>query len=216
MRPNRTGFGLGLLSALMAMTSAAIGGVHDDILAAVREDRTEEVAGYLVQGMDPNTSDAAGTTLLMTAAANGNAPLVEILLRIRANILKCNKYGESALALAAWNGHIGIVRSLVEAGAPINPPGWGPLHYAVFNGHADVVQYLIDRGADMNARAPNRHTPLMLAARNGYREIVRILLAAGANPDMGDLEGNTAIGIAQKTGNHEIASLLRTAALAGR
>jgi hypothetical protein len=209
-------FGPGLISVLMAMSGTAIGGVHDDIVVAAREDRTEEVIGYLRQGMDPDTSDAAGTTLLMTAAANGNVRLVESLLRLRANILKNNKYGESALALAALNGHQEVVRILVDAGARINAPGWGALHYAVFNGQAAIVRYLVDQGGDVNARAPNYHTALMLAARNGHGEIVRVLLAAGANPDLGDLEGNTALGIAQKAGNHEIAGLLAPSVGTGR
>lgn len=199
---------LGLISVLMAMSGTASGGAHDDIVVAVREDRTEEVISYLRQGMDPDTSDAAGTTLVMTAAANGNARLVEALLKLRANILKNNKYGESALALAALNGHQEVVSLLVESGARINASGWGALHYAVFSGHADIVRFLLDRGADVNARAPNHHTALMLAARNGHGEIVRVLLAAGANPNLGDLNGTTALGIALKAGNHEIAGLL--------
>lgn len=208
--------GLGLISVLLVVSGAAIGGAHDDIVVAAREDRTEEVIGYLRQGMDPDTSDVAGTTILMTAAANGNARLVETLLILRANILKNNKYGESALALAALNGHQEIVRILVEAGARINASGWGALHYAVFNGQADIVRYLVEQGGDVNARAPNHHTALMLAARNGHGEIVRILLAAGANPNLGDLEGNTALGIAQKAGNQEIAGLLAAPAHTGR
>jgi ankyrin repeat protein len=209
-------FGLGILSVLMATSGVAVGGAHDDILAAARADRTEEVVSYLQKGMDPNTSDAAGTTLLMTAAANGNVALVEILLRLRANTMIRNKFNESALALAALNGQNEIVRMLVETGVRIDAPGWGALHYAVFNGHTDLVRYLIDRGGNVNVRAPNRHTPLMLAARNGHGEIARILLAAGANPNLGDLEGSTALEIAQRAGNHQIADLLRTLAPAGR
>lgn len=216
MRIDRKRLRLSLLSVLVAMSGVAVAGVHEEILVAVREDRTAEVVGYLQQGMDPNASDAAGTTLLMTAAANGNVPLVEILLRVHANPLKINKYGESALALAALNGHVELVRLLVEGGASVNAPGWGAIHYAVFNGHATIVTYLIERGADVNVRAPNRYTPLMLAARNGRREVVRILLGAGANPSLGDLNGNTAIGIAQEAGNHDIAGLLGASALAGR
>ena len=212
----RTNLGLGLSLLLMATSEAAVCGAHDDILVAARQDRTDETVAYLRQGMDPDTSDAAGTTLLMTAASNGNVPLVEFLLRMRANLRKNNRFGESALALAALNGHDDVVRILVEAGAQINSSGWGALHYAVFNGHAEIVRYLIEKGGDVNARAPNRQTPLMLAARNGYGNIVRILLTSGANPNLGDLEGNTAFGVAQKAGNHEIAGLLHASASSGR
>lgn len=216
MRLDCFGFGPCLVSILIAIPGSAVGGAHDDILVAVRDDRTEEVVHFLRQGMDPDTSDAAGTTLLMTAATNGNARLVEVLLGMRANHLRKNRFSETALALAALNGHAKVVRVLVDAGAAINTAGWGAMHYAVFNGHAGIVRYLIDRGGDVNARAPNLHTPLMLAARNGHGEVARILLSAGANPELGDLAGNTAAGIAQKAGNDEIAGLLRSTATAGR
>lgn len=200
-----------VFSLLMATCSLAAAGTHEDLLAAVRNDRTDEVVSYVLQGADPDTSNAAGTTLLMTAAANGNLRLVSDLLALRAMTTRYNRFGETALALAALNGHGEIVRLLIDKGAPINSQGWTPLHYAVFNGHQDIVRYLIEHGANLNARAPNRHTPLMLAARNGHREIVRVLLAAGANPGLGDLEGHDAVSIAEQAGNGEIASLLLSA-----
>lgn len=200
-----------VFSLLLATSSLASAGTHEDLLAAVRNDRTDQVVSYVLQGADPDTSDAAGTTLLMTAAANGNLRLVSGLLALRAATSRYNRFGETALALAALNGHGEIVRLLVEKGAPINGQSWAPLHYAVFNGHQDIVRYLIEQGAHLNARAPNRHTPLMLAARNGHGEIVRMLLAAGANPELGDLEGQDALTIATQAGNGEIASLLLSA-----
>jgi ankyrin repeat protein len=200
------------LLALTALPHPACAGAYDDMLFAVRENRTEAVFDLLRRGMDPNTADPSGTTLLMYVAANGNEQLLEILLANRANALKQNKYGDTALALAALNGHLNVVRRMVDYGAQINGPEWNALHYAVFNGHAEIVRFLVSKGARLNTPAPNQQTPLMLAARNGHPEVARLLLEAGADRDVGDSDGNTALGIALKAGNDNVAGFLRTSA----
>jgi uncharacterized protein len=200
------------LFAFLGSPCPASAGVHEEILVAARENRTETVIELLRRGMDPNTADPSGTTLMMIAAGNGNVQLLEALLGIHANMLKQNNYGDTALALAAFNGHLNAVQRLLDYGAQINGPGWNALHYAAFNGHADIVRYLVMKGADLNARAPNQQTPLMLAARNGHPEVARLLLEAGADRDVGDSDGNTALGIALKAGNDNVAGFLRTSA----
>lgn len=199
-----------VVSVLALMSSfEAIGGVYEDILVAARDDRADVVMDLLSRGMDPNTSDPAGTTLLMFAAGNGNEQLLEFLLRSRANMLKQNRYGDTAVALAALNGHLPIVRRLVAAGADIANTGWNALHYAAFNGHVEIVRFLVSKKTDLNIRAPNGNTALMLAARNGHKEVVSMLVEAGADLDLDDREGNTAFSMAIKAGNTEIADQLR-------
>lgn len=199
-----------VLSVVLFTSAEIMAGAYEEAIAAVREDRSDIVLDFLQRGLDPNTVDGAGNTLLMIAAANGNDKLIESLLRINSNYLIRNKYGDTALALAALNGHRDIVLRLLEAGAPTDTPGWNALHYAVFNGHTDIVRDLIAKGANLDARAPNHHTALMLAARNGQGDIAKMLLAAGANPELGDLEGNDAMKIAQQAGSQEVVGLLQT------
>jgi ankyrin repeat protein len=198
-------------AAVMILGAArpAFAGVYDEIIVAARDDRADVVTDLVRRGMDPNTSDASGTTLLMFAVRNGNDELLEFLLRNRANTLKQNKYGDTAITIAALGGRLAMMRRLVEAGANISSPGWNALHYAAFNGHANIVQYLIAKGADLDALAPNGQTAMMLAARNGHLAVVKILVDADADMDMDDKEGNTALGIALKSDNSEIADYLR-------
>lgn len=209
---NRSSWVLGGLFALLLASRTAIGGVYEEAIAAVRLDKTDVVARLIQRGLAPNTADTSGTTLLMVAARNGNTELLEFLLRSGANVLNINGYGETAIALAALYGRKMAVQMLIDAGAKIDGPEWGPLHYAAYNGHDQVVRLLLLRGANVNARAPNQQTALMLAARNGHYDVVQLLIDSGASLDMGDLRGNTAQSIALKAGNHDIAGVLRAAA----
>ena len=65
---------------------------------------------------------------------------------------------------AAEQGHLGVVRELVDRGADVNAPTFTkertPLHYACMAGHLEVVQYLKDHGAAMEQEDRNRDTPL--------------------------------------------------------
>ena len=190
-----------LLALLALFLPPAWAGSYDNILVAARDNRTEEVVQLLMRGMDPNTSDRSGTTLLMLAAGNGNVELIDFLVKARCNLGKQNQYGDTAIGLAALRGHIQAVQRLQEAGAPLDGKNWNPLHYAAFSGHEDIVRLLVERKAPLDARAPNRQTALMLAARNGHESVVHLLVEAGADATLTDDGGRNARDIAA-AGNH--------------
>ncbi|RMD79282.1 MAG: ankyrin repeat domain-containing protein, partial [Lentisphaerae bacterium] len=48
------------------------------------------------------------------------------------------------------------------------------------NGHVDVVKILLEHGADVNAKCKKGKTALMFASEKGYQEIVELLKDAGA------------------------------------
>lgn len=209
------------LFTLALMVAAGLGssvappawaGAYQDILDAVHLGNREALGGLLAKGMDPNTADSDGTTLLMHAAQAGDLFTIEILLSFRCNALKRNRFGDTALNLASLNGHLEAVQRLVAAGAETNPQtGWTPLLYAVFNGHAAVAGYLLEQGADVDQRGPNGMTPLMVAVRNQNAALVALLLAADADEDLKDFEGRTALAQARALASGEIAELLLNA-----
>lgn len=195
--------------ATMVFASPAFAGAYEDTIIAARDDRTDVVVDLIQRGMDVNTSDRSGTTLLMFAAGNGNGQLLEFLLNSGANVLIKNEYGDTAITIAALRGRLKMVQRLVKAGAAIDAQGWTPLHYASFNGHADIVEYLIGKQVPLDTPAPNGQTALMLAARNGHMDVVKLLVAAGADKNLDDPNGNTAVKLALKAGNTDIADYLR-------
>lgn len=58
-----------------------------------------------------------------------------------------------------------------------NGKQWSPIDCAAYNGHVKVVKVLIDAGADVNpADKQQAITPLHLAAQEGHLNVVRVLL----------------------------------------
>lgn len=201
-----------LFTALLALLPVLAGaGVYEDMLTALKSDDTGAAIALLNRGVDVNTVDIDGNTLVMLAVRENNQALLEQLILRRARLNVRNRNGDTALRMAAFTGKLPFVQRLVEAGAEVNMYGWSPLSYAAFNGHAEAVTYLLKRGAEINAPTENGSTALLFAARNGHREIVEILLKNEADPNIANENDETALDWAEKTNNADIAQRLRDA-----
>ena len=181
-----------LCSACLGLNGAALAGAYDDILSAAQNGRVDVVLDLVARGMDVNTTDADGSTLLLIAARGDNQKLVEALLHNRASVIKRNRFGDTALHVAASQGHAACVALLLAAGSETDPAGWTALHYAAYAGHTATVELLIAKGAKLDARAPNGRTALMLAAQNDHAGVSLALLRAGADTELQDYDGKTA------------------------
>ncbi|PMD55239.1 ankyrin, partial [Hyaloscypha bicolor E] len=51
-----------------------------------------------------------------------------------------------------------------------------PLYRASMNGHVDIVKLLLEKGADVNAADRDGQTPLYRAFANRHVDIVKLLL----------------------------------------
>jgi ankyrin repeat protein len=193
------------------VASSAFGQSLDDVMKAVEAGRIAEVATLLDRGLDVNTSDKEGNTLLMLAGRYGHPDLVRLILSRRADVARRNRYGDSALMMASLKGDLAAVKVLVDAGAEFKATGWNALHYAAFGGAADVVSYLISKGADKNAVAPNGYTPLMLAVRDGRVDAAKALLYVDADANFRNRAGETALKVAEKREQKELVELLKRA-----
>merc|ERR1712029_1119195 len=95
--------------------------------------------------------------------------------------------GKTALLLASENGHVGIIRELLDRGANIdaqNKYGLTALHVAANKNHLDVVKELLDRGANIEAQDKyGGRTALHLAALWNHLDVIKELLDRGANID---------------------------------
>jgi ankyrin repeat protein len=68
------------------------------------------------------------------------------------------------------------------------------LHLAAKNGHEEFVSRLIKTGASVHSRTSVGNTALIYAASNGHSNVVELLLRGGANVDAADEHGRTALG----------------------
>jgi ankyrin repeat protein len=58
------------------------------------------------------------------------------------------------------------------------------------NGHVAVVRALLERGANIEAKEGDGSTPLYVAAQNGHVDVVKLLLKRRANPETSFLVRN--------------------------
>jgi hypothetical protein len=106
----------------------------------------KEILGYMG---DVDRRDRKGETVLMACAECGHKECVQMLLKLKGkskpDLNARNKKKQTAMMLAAWEGHLGIVRSLHNAGANLKLRDNSKRNaedYARFEGHSDVVAYL--------------------------------------------------------------------------
>lgn len=204
-----------LILGMALFTLTAQAGIYDDTLKAVTENDAATLSALLDRGVDPDTADADGNTLLMISARSGYESQVDLLILRRAKVQARNRFGDDALLLAAFKGYLPVVKLLLAAGAPVNrDQGWQPLIYAAFNGQVETMRYLLEQGADVNGVSNNGTTALMVAARNGHLEAVKLLLAHKAAPDKINDAAGTALKWARAAGNTDIVELLESAGAA--
>jgi len=96
-----------------------------------------------------------------------------------------------AIALAAQQGHVEVVRLLLDAGEDpnrYNPEGnhshSTPMHQAALAGRLDVVRLLVERGARLDIKDTLWHgTPLGWAEYGGRTEVAAYLRSVGATDE---------------------------------
>lgn len=199
---------LSVFLMLLCFTALAQANSYENSLSSARLGDTRQLVDLLNRGIDPNTIDEQGNSLLILAAGGGHAGTVTAILQYRPNVSHRNLAGDSALMLAVLRGHEEVVDLLLEAGAELNHDGWTPLMYAAFEGRLAMVEKFLQRGADVNALAPNQSNALMFAARNGHVEVVRRLLQTDVNLHQQNDRGFNAERWALSTGNTDIAALI--------
>ncbi len=200
-------------AAMLAMLAPCAGAqqLYEDFLIAVANDRAADVRAMLQRGIDPNTVDASGEPALVIAARAGNTATVDVLLAGRAKVNERNRYGDTALMIAALNGRMDIVKRLRVRGAELDGAGWTALIYAATGGHDAIVTYLLAEGAKINAESPNGTTALMMAVREGRFATAELLIASGADVNHHNQDGASALDWAKRGNDGALVARLRRA-----
>ena len=166
---NGSGPMVALLLGAGADPNTQLPGGETALMTAARTGQLEPVNALLARGAVVDAKDSQkGQTALMWAAAEGHAPVVEALLAAKADFHLRVASGFTPFLFAVREGRIGVVRTLLKAGANANEaiepaptsaarPGKAPragvsaLVLAVTNAHYELASILLDAGADPNA-----------------------------------------------------------------
>ena len=163
--------------------------------------------GFDANTLDPKNQHGLIMAILEPSPKVANA----LLNASKININAFNALGESPLMLAALKGQLELADKLVKKGADVNKTGWTPLHYAASNGHVEVIKLLLENHAYIDAESPNSSTPLMMASMYGNPQSVKLLLNEGADPLLKNQIGLTALQFAQRADRQDSAELLTKA-----
>lgn len=128
-----------------------------------------------------------GFSALMYAALVGHKIMLEILIKLNANINTIGLHGLNALILATSQNQTEIVQILLNNKADTNLANSNketPLMYAISNGNQDIVKLLIKYNALVNLENIDNKTALFFAIKNDRQDIIKLLGKSGASTNL--------------------------------
>ncbi|PSN71550.1 ankyrin [Corynespora cassiicola Philippines] len=122
-----------------------------------------------------------GRSLSMWAALGGHQGTAKFFRdQIQSPPDEKDNFGMTELGLAAYSGHLDIIKHCVSTGSAVDIPdvkGRTPLWYAAHQSHYATMEYLEGLGANIDSKDNDGLTPLATAAHRGHADIVRYLLS---------------------------------------
>lgn len=195
------------------------------LIGATKYNNPEAVKLLLEHKANPNHQNQSGISALMLASEQGFFECVRNLCEGGANVelapsgktaLSMNLSGQTPLFCAAKEGHLDIVRYLLDRGAQPNATN----HYGVSvlwipcqRGLLKIVELLLERGAspeiapqgpEAEERSISGWTPLYAAIKSRQYPVVKLLLTHGANPNAITSLGSTPFLLASEIGDLDV------------
>ncbi|CAH0051773.1 unnamed protein product [Clonostachys solani] len=177
----------------------------DNIVDGASEDGNIHATGGTGASAKASESNTRGPdegdfgTELVELAEKGMRAAVVRLIEVGHPTDKMDRRGYLALNTAAVNGHVSMVRTLLDRGADPNLKdrlGRTAIWWAAYNGWYEVANVLLDAGADLNITDHVLQlSPLMAATYRGRAKVLKLLLSGG-DKELTEKHGYSALGLA--------------------
>lgn len=115
---------------------------------------------------------------IIHASYHGDISWLKELIDWKVDLESRDRFGQTALMMAADAGQLRAVKLLIEAGANVNandPDGSTPLMFAAQHGHVDVARAIIRGGGNPQAKGSHGHDARSLAEQNHHESLVALL-----------------------------------------
>ena len=177
------------LTAAGAALNATDGHGRTPLHVATFAKRRDAIRALAQAGADLSRLDNDRYDAVTIASVADDEETLSLLLSMGASAkLVTSRYDGTALIAAAHLGHDGVVRQLIQAGAPldhVNNLHWTAVTESIVLGdggprHQATLKALIDAGANLQIADREGRTPAQLARERGYQALVVLLEQAGA------------------------------------
>ena len=125
-----------------------------------------------------------------------------------------NKSGTLCLHVAALNGHVKVVKTLIQKGTPVDAQtkdGYTALHLSVLQNRPDIIQTLLGYGAEVDLKGgASMETPLHIAARlpDGLRSAEMLLKSGASVNETTEETGESPLHITARNGYLDLLKML--------
>lgn len=132
---------------------------------------------------------------LIKACTEGNLETVKFIMKSNISV-----YPDAMLKIAVLNGHLDIIKYLVEdLGADVCTSDGYLICFAINKGYFDITKYLVEHGVDIHT---DNEAPACYAAMSGNVDIIKYLV------NLGSIINLKWLGLAAGNGNLEMAKYL--------
>ncbi|XP_062515452.1 ankyrin repeat domain-containing protein 50-like isoform X2 [Corticium candelabrum] len=190
--------------------------MNEEFMKAVeRGDSITYITCLLNMGVDINTHDEYGNTLLIQACLNKNKEMVEFLLTKSADVNGAGEKGWTALIVAVLLGCDDIVEVLLNV-KDVNvmkkdDGGMTAIHHAAMWNHVIIVERLLSCSVPADINDNIGCTPLCWAACLGHVCCVDVLLKHGASPKHKSELLGSPLEIAKEKGHSDVVEMMKEA-----
>nr|XP_043893697.1 E3 ubiquitin-protein ligase MIB2 isoform X2 [Solea senegalensis] len=190
----RVAFGAQTWTFNPACLSAQPVEVDANLMTAENHSESGSTVISVLEKLLSQSTEQDNPSRLVIEAAHGSANKVRELVQKYPDKVDIKNQGKTALQVAAHQGHMEVVKALLQANGSIevkDEDGDTALHYTAFGNQAEIARLLLSKGANVNLRNNSMCTALHIAVNKGFTDVVRVLTEHSADVNLQDSYGDT-------------------------